>query len=99
MYSYTAEEDPELTMNQKPHGVEICLDQKVLMICSYAEDALIFVTVENDPQILSSLDSAIYALFGDVAVKRKIAVMALFCLTLFEALSFHENNLKLGASQ
>jgi len=28
-----------------------------------------------------------------------VAVMALFCLMLFEALSFHESNLKLGASQ
>jgi hypothetical protein len=99
MYSYTAEEDPELTMNPKPHGVEICLDKVPKMICSYGQDIPVFVTVENDPQFITDLDSVIYALFGETALKRKIAIMALFCLMLFEALSLHENNLKLGASQ
>ena len=99
MYSYTAEEDPELTMNPKPHGIEISLDNRVVMVCSYGDDVPIFVTVESDPQIISNLDSAIYSIFGETTVKRKVAIMALFCLMLFEALSFYESNIKLGASQ
>lgn len=99
MYSCTVEEDPELTMKPKPHGIEISLDDRVVMVCSYGDDVPIFVTVESDPQIISNLDSAIYSIFGETTVKRKIAIMALFCLMLFEALSFYESNLKLGASQ
>jgi len=99
MYSYTAEEDPELTMNPKPHGIEISLDNRVVMVCSYGDDVPIFATVESDPQIITNLDQVICALYGGLHVKKKVAVMALFCLMLFEALSFHESNLKLGASQ
>jgi len=99
MYSCTAQDDPELTMHPKHHGIEICLDKQVFMIASYDEVFPVFITVESDPQIISDLDEAIHALYGELNVKKKVAVMALFCLMLFEALSFHESNIKLGASQ
>lgn len=91
--------DAELFMRAKHYGIDIVYDNKICMIASYDEDRLTFVTVENVPQIIYSIDEAIEHAFKGLRTKEFLAFTALFCLLLFEALHDMEKNLTLPPSQ
>lgn len=87
-----------LSMKARAYGVDIIHDESIKMIASYDDDNLTFVTVENYPEIIHSIEEVVNRLSGEMRTMQHLAFTAYFCLSLFEALHDYENNLKFPPS-
>ena len=88
----------DLLMKPRHYGIDIFWEGNLRLICGYDEDQLTFVTVGGEPRILHSIDAALVYLVGEMESVRNLAFCSLFCLTLFDAWHYSENNLKFPPS-